>query len=287
MQEETDTDGKKEWVPFAKLGTRWAVLNDLSPAATFIAYNYNTPVDVMAFEREAKRILKEVEEECGWMYETSHADDIKGKINYTVWSDVFVCPGCVGEVVFWEVAVKGAGKVLRSFQCPHCDAKLTKRSMERAWETRYDSAIGKTVRQAKQVPVLISYSVEGVKGRFEKVPDEGDLDLIKKIEERKIPYWFPTVHLPDGYNTRQPMRSHGITCVHHFYTKRNLWVLSCLWHKSSKKMKFGLTNFLSRNLTKMNRFVINKHNPSGRINGPMTGTLYIPSEQVEQTAIQL
>ncbi|MEJ5198961.1 MAG: hypothetical protein WHX53_08565 [Anaerolineae bacterium] len=30
---------------------------DLSPAATFIAYNYNTPVDVAAFEAEAKRIL--------------------------------------------------------------------------------------------------------------------------------------------------------------------------------------------------------------------------------------
>ena len=41
-------------------GARRAVLNDLSPVATFIAYNYNTPVDVDAFEREAKRILKEV-----------------------------------------------------------------------------------------------------------------------------------------------------------------------------------------------------------------------------------
>ena len=74
----------------------------LSPAATFIAYNYNTPVDVLAFEREAKRILKEVEEECGWMYETLHTDGkTKGKINYTVWSDVFVCPECTKEVIFF------------------------------------------------------------------------------------------------------------------------------------------------------------------------------------------
>ncbi len=42
------------------------------PAATFIAYNYNTSVDVAAFEAEAKRILAEVEAECGWMYETWH-----------------------------------------------------------------------------------------------------------------------------------------------------------------------------------------------------------------------
>jgi hypothetical protein len=43
----------------SRLGARKAVLNDLSPAATFIAYNYNTPVDVTAFEREAERILRE------------------------------------------------------------------------------------------------------------------------------------------------------------------------------------------------------------------------------------
>ena len=58
--------------PISRLGPRKAVLVDLSPAATFIAYNYNTPVDVAAFEAEAKRILAEVEEECGWMYETWH-----------------------------------------------------------------------------------------------------------------------------------------------------------------------------------------------------------------------
>ena len=176
VQEETDTDGKKEWIPFSKLGARRVVLNDLSPAATFIAYNYNTPVDVAAFEREAKRILKEVEEECGWMYETRDADDTtKGKINYTIWSDVFVCPECAGEVVFWETAVdKGVGEIRNSFPCPHCGAELTKRNMERAWGTRYDSDIGETVRQAKQVPVLINYSVEGVKGRFKKTPDEND-----------------------------------------------------------------------------------------------------------------
>ena len=35
----------KNGKPISRLGARKAVLNDLSPAATFIAYNYNTPVD--------------------------------------------------------------------------------------------------------------------------------------------------------------------------------------------------------------------------------------------------
>jgi len=151
---------------------------------SFIAYNYNTPVDVQAFVREAKRILDEVEKECGWMYTTladpeegepeSWAERLRacktveairqllnpqlstirtgptwGRINYTVWSDVFICPECTQEVVFWKAAVdKEAGKVHKEFLCPHCGARLTKRNMDRAWVTKYDKVIGQTIRQA-------------------------------------------------------------------------------------------------------------------------------------------
>ena len=57
LQEEVDEDGKKIWKAFSMLGIRHAVLNDLSPAATFIAYNYNTPPNITAFENEAESIL--------------------------------------------------------------------------------------------------------------------------------------------------------------------------------------------------------------------------------------
>jgi len=63
-----DVDGQQ----ISRLGARKAILNDLSPAATFIAFNYNTPMDATAFEREAKHILSEVEAEYGWMYTTLH-----------------------------------------------------------------------------------------------------------------------------------------------------------------------------------------------------------------------
>ncbi len=235
----------------SRLGARRAVLNDLSPAATFIAYNYNTPVDVEEFEREANRILEEVEAECGWMYLTLHEPDEArmrealdalredpsglagrpglslGRINYTVWSDVFVCPECSGEVVFWEAAVdKEAGKVRDEFACPRCSALLKKKGLGRAWETRYDEALGDTVRQARQVPVMINYSVG--KKRFEKTPDDFDRAMISAIDESPIPHWFPTDALPNGFNTRQPKESHGASHVHHFFTKRNLQILATL-----------------------------------------------------------
>ena len=280
VQQETDTDGKKEWIPFSKLGARRTVLNDLSPAATFIAYNYNMPVDVATFEWEAKRILKEVEEECGWMYETRHADkNTKGKINYVVWSDVFICPECVSEVVFWEVAIKGSGKVRSSFSCPHCDAKLTKRNMERAWETRYDSSLNETVRQAKQMPVLINYSVDGVKGCYEKTPDELDLALIKKIDKSKIPYWFPKDRMPEGQETRRNDRT-GITHTHHFYTKRNLWILAAMRSHCKSPQTLLWFNSQLTNISKLNRYRPGVSFPYN----PLSGTLYIGS-QISESSI--
>ena len=271
LREETDEDGKKVWRPFSKLGARRAVLNDLSPAATFIAYNYNTPVDVAAFEKEAKRILKEVEAECGWMYETLHTDGkTKGKINYTVWSDVFVCPDCAGEVIFWDAAVdKAGGKVHDEFPCPCCRALLTKRRMERAWTVKYDSALGETVRQAKQAPVLINYSVG--RKRHEKTPDREDQALIEKIDGMEIPYWFPTDRMMEGKETRRndPI---GITHVHHFYTKRNLWVLASTIEKTRfDRTLFAITAII-RTLTKMFRWA-----PKGKHTAGTSGTLYVPS----------
>jgi len=292
LRQETDEDGKTIWKPFSKLGARKAVLNDLSPAATFIAYNYNTPVDVIAFEKEAKRILKEVEEKCGWMYETLHTDGkTKGQINYTVWSDVFVCPDCAGEVVFWEAAVdQEAGKVRDEFPCPHCRALLTKRRMERAWTVKYDSALGETVRQAKQAPVLINYSVG--KKRYEKTPDREDQALIEKIDGMEIPYWFPTDRMMEGKETRRndPI---GITHVHHFYTKRNLWVLAAILSRSSHlnvpTFKVWLTSGMIRT-TKMYKYMptLNRNGElTDRRTGIVSGTLYIPSMVDENSAFIL
>ncbi|ACZ19719.1 DNA methylase N-4/N-6 domain protein [Thermanaerovibrio acidaminovorans DSM 6589] len=336
-QQETDENGKTVWKPFSKLGARRAILNDLSPAATFIAYNYNTPVDVKAFEREAKRILKEVEEECAWMYATlsrgvpgsglsvpsddrfvelanrirkaKTIDEIRqifaelgtrnqklgtvdfalGKINYAVWSDVFVCPECTQEVIFWEVAVdKEAGKVHDQFPCPHCGAQLTKRTMDRTWVTKYDKAIGQTIRQAKQVPVLINYSVGN--RRYEKAPDAFDLALIEKIEQLEIPYWFPTDRMPEGYNTEQPKVSHGLTHVHHFYTKRNLWALGALYETAGRSpielrdiAKF-FVQYACLGFSKISRYVPTHYS---QVNRYLSGTLYVGSQQVEVSPVYI
>lgn len=274
LKEETDEYGKKVWSPLSKLGARRSVLNDLSPAATYISHNYNTAVDSSVFERETKRILKDVEEECGWMFETKHTDGQVGKTNYVVWSDVFICPECANEIVFWDAAVDHEkGKVNDEFPCPHCTSSLTKRKMDRAWSTIFDKELNETIKQAKQTPVLINYSIAGK--RFEKKPDEGDLVLQRKIDSSEIPYHFPKNRMMPGKETRRndPI---GVTHVHHFYTRQNLWVIAATLAKLPN-MNYAITLLpVIWTNTKLYRYRW-AGGFAGAGGGPLAGTLFIPS----------
>jgi DNA modification methylase len=288
-ERQINEESKVVWVPFSQLGARRALLNDLSPAATFIAYNYNTPVDVQAFERETKRILVEVEEECGWMYETLHTDGkTKGKINYTVWSDVFVCPECTEEVVFWEAAVdKDLRGVNSEFPCPKCNLfPLNKGNMERVWETSYDKDLNDTIRQTKRVPVFINYTIPSSKKRFTKKIDKSDLDLIEQIKSTNYPYNYPIDQIPLGDKTGEPLRI-GISNAHHFYTKRNLYVLSALWNAfvNLPLGRLSITSVLIKTASLLHNIGLK----DGKINlaGALPNALYIPSNVAERNLFEL
>lgn len=263
-------------------GTRKAICGDLSPIASFIAYNYNTPVDTALFEQEARRILAEVETECGWMYETDHGNGLKGRINYTVWSDVFICPQCGGEIIFWEAAVdKEKGEVREEFPCPHCQAKQTKRRLSKAMVTLYDDALKETLRQAKTVPVLINYTYKGK--RHEKTPDAFDLDLIRRIDSLTIPYWFPAYRLPEGDESRRN-DSIGITHVHHFYTRRALYVLAFMYEQSKKintRIKSIIEFLIEQTVIGLSQ--LNRYSPHhfSQVNRNLSGTLYVGSQVSE------
>ncbi len=267
-------------------GTRNAIIGDLSPIASFISYNYNTPTEAHIFENEARHFLDEVENECGWMYETKHSNGMKGKINYTLWSDVFTCPNCSGEIVFWDAAIDTEkGEVRDEFNCPHCNAVQTKRSVEKTWVTQYDNILNQTIHQTKSVPVLINYLVG--KKRYEKKPDSDDISLIQKIQEMQIPYSIPNDELPHGYNTDQPKKSNGITHVHHFFTKRNLWSILSFINRNKLKRNLFLVTAVTSDISKMARLKVGYYFKGG--GGPfipgLAGTLYIPSLSVEKRAL--
>ena len=279
-------------MPGVKWGARKAILSDLSPAATFIAYNYNTAVDVVTFQKDAERIISEVEKAYGWMYETQHVvggkpvtgldgKPILGRINYTVWSDVFICPTCSNELVFYNVALDERNdKILDTFSCPHCGSELKKTDCKRSQETHIDSKLNETVTMAKQVPVLISYTAQGK--RHEKKPDEHDLAQIEKIDAMEIPYWYPTDRMCEGSESRRNDR-YGITHVHQFYTRRNLAVLAAFATKS-RGSRYAIV-FQSINATLTSKIV--RYNMGHRGNGPVSGTLYVPSLIAEGNVFRL
>jgi 16S rRNA G966 N2-methylase RsmD/predicted RNA-binding Zn-ribbon protein involved in translation (DUF1610 family) len=269
--------------------SRNAILVDLSPYATFLSANYNTPNNTSVIH-ELQTIIDELSSKFGVLYRTNHIVDgkpqygfdgnhIEGMINYTIWSDVFFCPHCGHEMLYYRDAMDpNTKKALKTFKCPKCNYEISKFNMILKKSVELND-FGKYIERAIKVPVLINYSVG--KKRFTKAPDEDD---IAKIESIKTSLWVPKDELPLGYNTEQPKRSHGMCWVNSFYTQRTLVMLSEAYSrfKSDSKKMFLFTSVLPK-LTLLNRYM--PEHGSRALVGPMVGTYYVPSLSVENNVI--
>ena len=276
-------------VPNAKWGTRKAVLNDLSPVATFISYNQNRSINGRIFEEEARTILEKFEREYGWMYETdsdqsqgglSILNDTHGFINYVVWSDVLICPHCSSEIVFYDAAFDPITKhVSDSFVCPCCKSKLTKKACSNSMDMVFDKALESVISIAKQKPVLINYTYLGK--RYEKKPDEKDIALINRINEMDISTWYPTSRMPEGGESRRNDK-YGITHVHHFYTRRSIIAISYLMDQVERSTNPLAMRFLFEQII-LGMAKISRYVPAhfSQVNQYLSGTLYIGSQVVE------
>lgn len=235
-----------------KWGARKVILNDIGPAATFIAANYNIPFDVDAFESEAKRILQETKQELEWMYETLHTDGTTtGRINYTVWSEVFSCPNCTKEVTFLDDTLDSdAEQIKGDFLCPHCGTHLTKVKLIKSFENYWDAVTGTNIKCVRRKPVLINYSIG--KSKYVKKPDDQDLNLLQKIKDLSFPASIPIIKLPFMHMTHQRarMENFGITYIHHFFLPRVLQYISLLWKKvtaiQEKRLQIILIFFIEQ-----------------------------------------
>ena len=282
---------KKEGRAAPQWGARRAVLNDLSPAATFIGANYNIPFDVDAFAKAGKQLLKELEQDIGWMYETLHSDGkTKGRIEYTVWSEVFSCPECAGTVNFLDEALEDESKRVRDvFPCPHCGAQLNKDRLERVLETRTDPATGQSWQRVKFQPSIISYMVG--KTRYEKAPDAADLATLAKIEALPLPASVPTTRFPiEAMYHGSRIAPKGFTNIHHFYLPRAAQAMGALWAKAQAHPDARIRGFLLFmveqaiwGLSVLNRYQpIQQGRPGGsQVNRQLNGVYYIASQHSE------
>lgn len=294
----------------AQITNRKAIIMDLSPAAAFISNGYNRYINPKSFKNIAEKLIDEVKNECSWIYKTKHekgalnsktkesvnyiipknSNNAYGIINYIVWSDIFICqnPECGSELIFYELAVNFESDTISpKFCCPYCNFMNDKIKSKRLYEKYYDSIINKEVKIAKQIPVLINYSLG--KETYFKKPSKEDFTLINTIENMEIPFQVPRYKIPMGDNTKQPMNSHGLTHFHQFFKKRMLWVISCFWEKAKKydnknHLMFLLTSYMNTHATIMTniylrdgKFVLTNKSPNN---------LSIPSLGVEKNFIQ-
>lgn len=258
-----------------RIGKRHAILSDLSPVASLIASNYNTLLTDRNIFDEIEKELSLIENKYSWMYETKHSDIIKGVVNYTVWSDIFICPYCGKEYDFYHTAVNSiTNEVYKEYECPHCHSNISKEKSEKSFETHFDYTLNESISRQKRIPVLVNYSVLG-KSYFKAV-DENDIDIINKSDELAQNFNYFSDRMPEGNEGRRNDRQ-GITHVHHFYFSRSLVILEELFKRAkSKEFRFLLNSQLV-NISKLNRYRPGVSFPYN----PLSGTLYIGSQLSE------
>ena len=272
--------GKPEW------GTRPPILNDLSPLAGFIAANYTLPVDVDEFAEAGRTLLDEVDAELGWMYETLHTDErTKGRISYTVWSEVFGCLNCGAELVFvLEALDRTTGRTDPNIACPECGAVARKENMELRLENYVDPATAEVRQRPKREPALIHYQAGGK--RYEKTPTSEDTALLGRIASMPLPATFPVNSLPECQMTRVGrMATTKTTAVHHLYLPRAAHALAALWRRagshSDPRLRHMLLYFVEQAVWGMS--LLNRYGPThfSQVNRQLSGVYYVGSQIAE------
>ena len=249
-------------------GKRRAICIDLSPLATFISSFVNSDISNQVFSKITLSMIEEAKRELGWMLETKHSSNIIGEINYVIWSNVYACPICGSEIVFYDEAFDtSTGDVHEKFSCPKCYAELSKSKCKVVTNTTNDILVDDVVTTPKRVPVLIGYSVNGK--RYQKRPDSHDLEIIDKISSYCIPYWAPTDKIINGDEISRASRD-GIKYFEQYYTKRTLAILSKLKSLVPHPIFNSLITKVSFQSTIMYRYCT-------KGGGPMSGTMYVPA----------
>lgn len=211
------------------------ILNELSPAAGFISYNFTESISPTAFGSAIKEILSFLGDIRKFLYTTHCRECGKNtEILYTVWSYRVLCPFCKSEFTLWDHCRKYGRtvrehKILKEFLCPACRKVIKKRDLLRT----------------EPVPVLVGYKCCR-KTQVEHPPTEEDFS---RIAQTNTGQWlahdyYPRNELSEGVNLNQP-RHHGLTSIDRFYTLRNLSAMSQLWREIHKVVDVSLASAIA------------------------------------------
>ncbi len=266
------------------LGTRHSIIGDLSPIASFIAYNFNHKVEIAQIVQSARKIISEVKAQLGHLYKCDIHDGnrvVSSDISYVIWSQIFSCPSCGQEISYYQSVIDDFS-IKNDLVCPHCGTSTTKTSLEKCYETNIN-ALGIVTKTPKYKPALIKYSHNKKKGF--KIPSEADI-LKERQALDNLQAWIPNKNIEDGVKTKELINA-GYNYVADLYTRRNLVVFSLLWEKCKEYplLRFVLTGILVKTGSKLHNVGFKNH--SINLAGALPNALFVPSIFAERNVFEL
>lgn len=211
------------------------ILNELSPAASFIADRFTRKFDPLLLRAGTENICKRLADLRHELYTTCCRSCGKNtEILFTVWSYRVCCNACSHEFLLWEHCryygkTVREHKILSEFSCPRCNKRLKKSRL----------------RRTTAEPVLVGYKCCSRK-QVEHPLTQEDRTLLQRVAKQPPLQegFFPTIKLPDGVNLCQP-KKHGMISIDRFYTPRNLASMSALWRYIHRVKDDEVAGFLA------------------------------------------
>ena len=218
-----------------------AVLNELSPAASFIADRFTRSCDPEQFVAAVDAVRAEVDEVRRRLYGTICRECGKPvEILFAIWSYRVRCTECDHEFLLWNHCRRYGRtvrdhKILGEFPCPACGRNIRKSRL----------------RRTAAAPVRLGYRCCSRRQVEHSLTDD-DLCRLQKMEDNPplAAGFYPVTPLPDGVNLCQPRR-HGLTTIDGFYTGRNLAAMSHLWRAIHCVNDDALAGFLAFTFTSL------------------------------------
>lgn len=271
-------------------GPRKAIVYEISTIGYLLGkVMCNTPSQL--FELYATELLDTAEKEYGSLYQASDSEGNIGYVRYAIWSDVVRCPHCHETFRYCDVAVEdNPMRMRKEADCPLCGGRINTSDVERVTELVHDNKLGVDVMQKKRVLYKIYGETEGQNwSRFANNEDnQAYLELVQGLDLSGVPDY--KIHWGELY--RQGYHF-GITHLQHFYTQRNVFVMSKLWKQIElypaeiqDALKVFLLSYNSSHSTLMTRVVVKKDSKDFVITGAQPGVLYISSLPVEKNIFQ-
>lgn len=211
------------------------ILNELSPAASFIADRFTRRCDPAVFSAAVDAVCDALTDLRRDLYTTQcRTCGRDTEVLFTIWSYRVRCRDCDHEFVLWDHCRQYGQtvrehKILSEFPCPCCRTMLKKSRLQRT--TAEPVILGYKCCSRQQVEHPLNTDDHARIARLTAVPPlaEG---------------FFPTTELPDGVNLRQP-KKHGLTSIDRFYTPRNLAAMSHLWRELHRIEDDNVAGFIA------------------------------------------